>query len=39
VSETQDNDPKVLLGHHLKTLTLPTILAEYEMHVRDALNK
>ena len=32
MSET--TDPKVLLGHHLKKLKLPTILAEYDKQAR-----
>ena len=35
MSETEATDPKVLLGHHLKKLKLPTILAEYEKQARQ----
>ena len=28
-------DPKVLLGHHLKKLKLPTVLAEYDKQARQ----
>lgn len=35
MSETEATDPKVLLGHHLKKLKLPTILAEYDKQARQ----
>jgi len=35
MSETEATDPKVLLGHHLKKLKLPTILSEYDKQARQ----
>ena len=34
-TKTDVADPKVLLGHHLKKLKLPTILAEYDKQARQ----
>ena len=35
MSTAEVADPKVLLGHHLKKLKLPTVLAEYERQARQ----
>ena len=35
VTKADVADPKVLLGHHLKKLKLPTILAEYDKQARQ----
>ena len=34
-TEAEAADPKILLGHHLKKLKLPTILAEYDRQARQ----
>ena len=34
-TEAQVADPKILLGHHLKKLKLPTILAEYDRQAQQ----
>ena len=39
MSESEATDPKVLLGHHLKKLKLPTILAEYEKQARKCAER
>ena len=36
---TETTDPKILLGHHLKKLKLPTILAEYDKQARQCANE
>ena len=34
-SSSTGSDPKVLLGHYLKALKLPTILREYDKQARQ----
>ncbi len=39
MSNAETTDPKVLLGHHLKKLKLPTFLAEYDKIARPGSHR